>query len=153
MRAARIATQRGYSRVFAFVGGIPEWRKFNYAMAIDKSWQQIPVKKLTPRTFKALWDTKEFYVLDVRPLNFRRDTSFVAGAHHCPLVHLDRFFTSIPKDRKILITDWAMKQSPVAAKFLIQKGYLIEGVLKGGMERWKAEFFPYESRDPDNSAQ
>ncbi len=121
-------------------------------MIIDKSWQQIPVKKLTPATFRSLKDTQDFYILDVRPLNFKRDTSFINGAHHCPLVHLDSRYPTIPKNRKILITDWAMKQSPTAAKFLIRKGYQIEGVLKGGMERWKAESYPYESRDPDSQA-
>jgi rhodanese-related sulfurtransferase len=148
MRAARIAIKRGYTKVFAFLGGIPEWRKFNYAMVIDKNWQKIPVKKFAPASFKSLNDTQDFYVLDVRPLNFKRDTSFIFGAHHCPLVHLDRRYLSIPKNQRILITDWAMKQSPIAAKFLIQKGYHIKGVLKGGMERWKAESYPYESRDP-----
>jgi rhodanese-related sulfurtransferase len=152
LRAARIAAKRGYTKALAFVGGIPEWRKFNYPMAIDKTWQKIPVKKLAPIAFKSLWDTQKFYVLDVRPLNFKRDTSFITGAHHCPLVHLEERYTAIPKDQSVLITDWAMKQSPIAAKFLIQKGYLIEGVLKGGMERWKAESYPYESRDPDNQA-
>jgi rhodanese-related sulfurtransferase len=143
----------GYTDVYAFMGGIPEWRKFNYPMVIDKKWQKIPVKKLAPASFKSLHDTQNLYILDVRPLNFQRDTSFIFSAQHCPLVNLNKSYTSIPKSRAILITDWAMKQSPVAAKFLIQKGYQVEGVLKGGMERWKAESYPYESRDPHSQEQ
>lgn len=65
-----------------------------------------------------------------------------------PLVYLADRYTEIPKDRKIVITDWAMKQSSVASKFLTVKGYTIVGVLKGGIERWKSENLPVEEREP-----
>jgi rhodanese-related sulfurtransferase len=138
--------------VFAFIGGIPEWRKFNYPMEVDKSWQAIGVKKLSPTQFHEHIDKPTYFILDVRPLNFKRDTSFIAGSWHCPLVLLHERYQTLPKDRKILITDWAMKQSPTAAKYLIRKGYSVEGVLKGGLERWKAESFPIEERDPTKTA-
>lgn len=132
--------------MFAFVGGIPEWRRFNYPMTMNKEWQKIRVRKLRPEKLIRLMDAENPYILDVRPLNFKRDNTFVKGAAFCPLVYLADRYTELPKDRKIVITDWAMKQSPTAAKFLIQKGYPVEGVLKGGLERWKFDGFPVEER-------
>ncbi len=148
MRAARIAVKKGYKNVYAFIGGIPEWRKFNYPMTIDKEWQNIKVKKIPPKRFKKLLEEEEPYILDVRPLNFQRDATFIMGSFLCPLVLLSDKYKEIPKDQRIVITDWAMKQSPTAAKYLISKGYQVIGVLKGGIERWKKEKLPVEKRTP-----
>jgi len=117
-------------------------------MSINKEWQEKKVNKIAPQDLKALLGREDLYILDVRPLEFKRDASFIEGALLCPLVYLADRYTEIPKDRRIVITDWAMKQSPVAAKFLTVKGYPVYGVLKGGMERWRSENLPVEEREP-----
>ena len=134
----------------SFVGGIPEWRTFNYPMTVDPSWRKIKIKRFAPVAFKSLIDTGDFYLVDVRPQNYDRDKAFIAGAQHYPLVTLNERYQELPKDKKLLIADWAMKQSSTAAKFLSLKGYEIQGVLKGGMERWRAESLPVEERTPVN---
>jgi rhodanese-related sulfurtransferase len=133
------------------VGGIPEWQNFNYPMTIDEEWQKIRVKKIVPKKLACLLEEKDFYILDVRPLDFKKNTSFIKGTRLCPLVYLSERYMEIPKDREIIITDWAMKQSPTAAKFLIRKGYDIKGVLKGGIERWESEKLPVEHKEPGNN--
>ena len=148
MRAAGLAAQRGYSRVYTFIGGIPEWRLFNYPMTVDPENQRIPVTRLEPRRVQELLCDPGYFLLDVRPEDFQRDAGFIAGARHCPLVHLGERFPALPANRKIIISDWAMKQSPAAAKFLTRKGYTVAGVLLGGMERWQAERLPVEQRTP-----
>lgn len=148
MRAAGIAAEKGHTNLFAFIGGIPEWRKFNYPMAIDKEWQNIKVNKIAPQDLKLLMERESLYILDVRPKDYKRDTSFIKGSLLCPLVYLADRYMEIPQARQIVITDWAMKQAPVAAKFLIKKGYPVFGVLKGGIERWKSENLPVEEREP-----
>ncbi len=117
-------------------------------MFIDAAYQNIAVTKLAPQEVQTLLNKAQVYILDVRPLDFERDTSFLLNARHCPLVHLAAHYTQIPRDQTILITDWAMKQSPMAAKFLLTKGYTVAGVLQGGVERWKAEQCPVENRRP-----
>jgi rhodanese-related sulfurtransferase len=134
--------------VYTFIGGIPEWRKFNYPMTINEEWQKILVRRFTPGDLASLLEKENHYILDVRPLNFRRNSSFIKGSHLCPLVYLEDKYHEIPKDRPIIITDWAMKQSPVATKFLTIKGYPIVGVLKGGLERWESEHLAIEKREP-----
>jgi rhodanese-related sulfurtransferase len=94
---------------------------------------------------EALSDSK-VYVLDVRPLDFALDNTFLRGSVHFALVQLAERWAEIPRDRNIIITDWAMKQSPSAAKYLIEKGFNVIGILKGGMERWNSEGLPAEER-------
>ena len=121
-------------------------------MFVSEEYQKVDAEKIAPQKFKQFIEEKSPYILDVRPLNFERDTSFIKGSHHCPLVYLADQYKEIPKDREILITDWAMKQSVSAAKFLILKGYPITGVLKGGMERWTESGYPIEKRVPSDKA-
>ena len=116
-------------------------------MTINREWQQRKVNKIAPHDLKALLGKEDLYILDVRPQEFKRDASFIKGSLLCPLVYLADRYTEIPRDRRIVITDWAMKQSPVAAKFLTVKGYPVYGVLKGGIERWRSENLPVEERE------
>ena len=118
-------------------------------MAINHNWQKIKVKKFSPQRFATLINKESLLILDVRPLDFKNNTAFIKKSVLCPLVFLADHHEEIPKNRQIVITDWAMKQSPVAAKYLISKGYPVLGVLKGGIERWESEKFPVEKRKPE----
>lgn len=118
-------------------------------MTVDTKWQEIDVEKLTPAELDLLLKKEDLYVLDVRPHDFERDIHFIPGSFHCPLVFLSRRIAEIPQGKKIVVTDWAMKQSIPAAKYLKDRGGLqVLGVLKGGLERWEAEKYPVEERQP-----
>ena len=119
-------------------------------MDINKEWHAVKVKKLNPRELQRQMEKEDIYILDVRPLNFKKNTSFIKGAFLLPLLFLTKRYKEIPQSRPIVITDWAMKQSPVAAKFLTAKGYRVIGVLRGGLERWESENLPVEKRQPTN---
>ncbi len=125
---------------------MPEWRMFNYPMVINPTWQKIKVKKIPPKDLRKRMDSEDFFILDVRPLSSVKKAPFIKGSVRCPLVYLAERYPEIPKGQPIIITDWAMKQSPVAAKFLIAKGYPVAGVLKGGMERWESDKLPVDIR-------
>jgi len=115
---------------------------------IHPEWQKTQIRKIRPLELKNQLKAGDYYILDVRPLNFKRDTSFIKGTKLCPLVYLADRYQELPKNKKIVITDWAMKQSITAAKFLKGKGYQIDGVLKGGLERWNKEKLPSVERKP-----
>lgn len=135
--------------MYSFIGGIPDWRRFNYPMFVDSEAQDVEIPRLSPADIHALLRDGPYYVLDVRPLDFDRDASFIPGARLCPLVYLESRFAEIPRNTEIIITDWAMRQSPSAAIFLMERGYQVRGVLRGGMERWRSENLPFEERVPD----
>ncbi|TVQ98789.1 MAG: rhodanese-like domain-containing protein [Desulfovibrionales bacterium] len=120
-------------------------------MVVDSAAQEVEFPRLSPAEVHILLRERPYYVLDVRPLDFDRDASFIPEARLCPLVYLESRYAQIPKDSEIIITDWAMRQSPSAAIFLLEKGYTVRGVLRGGMERWRSEHLPFEERIPDGT--
>ncbi len=149
---------RGYKKVYNFIGGVPKWRFFNFPMTEDNKWRDIKVAKIPPEKFQQiLSEEQDIFLLDVRSLdaeslkdekfvfkfnNSSMSGSYIKGALHCPLLALEENYHFIPKDRKVIITDWIMKQSIIAAKFLSSKGYEVVGVLKGGSARWQTEQMP-----------
>jgi rhodanese-related sulfurtransferase len=136
----------GYSSVFSFNGGIPEWRKFRYPITIDKNFAKTKISFLNPEQLLATLNTeKNLYIVDCRPLKMKEFNVFISGAKHHPLMSLHNEYLSIPKDKKIIITDTYMRQAPVAAKFLTIKGFKVIGVLKGGVSRWVKEGFQKDS--------
>ena len=135
----------GYSKVFCFKGGIPEWRSFNYPLTVNENYTAIKINKLSPKQVYALLKSDPgIFVLDVRPIDCNRESIFIKGAKICPMVYLDGWYHNIPKDAKIVVTDWTNKKAILAAKFLSSKGYHILCVLKGGIVRWHAEKLPVE---------
>lgn len=137
---------------------MPEWRYFNYPVTLGEKWRHIKVNHYAPAHFKKILESEDdILLLDTRSLDrqsvtrrdfhFKPDNSllsgdYLAGAVHYPLLYLEDHYQTIPRDRKILITDWIMKQSIIAAKFLSEKGYHVVGILKGGTARWKTEGYP-----------
>ncbi len=117
-------------------------------MVTNGQWNKIKVSKFSPEKLRRILDEENPYILDVRPLDPQGNSSFLKGSTFCPLVFFFDRYKELPSARKIVITDRAMKQSPIAAKFLIAKGYKVMGVLKGGIERWVKEGFPAEKRVP-----
>jgi rhodanese-related sulfurtransferase len=118
-------------------------------MLTNQKWTTIKIRKISPDSFAALAASNKFFLLDVRPLEFSRNNSFIKGAVHCPLVYLEKYYSEIPKECKIILADYAMISATNAAKFLITKGYNVKGVLKGGIERWISEKKPVEERLPE----
>lgn len=127
-------------------------------MTISEDWQKIKIAIIPPKEFQQILEQdNNIFLLDVRSLDkrtllagavsFKLDNStlsgnYIKGAVHCPLVSLEENFHLIPKNRKIIVTDWIMKQSIIAAKFLTKQGYDVVGILKGGTARWQVEGLP-----------
>lgn len=122
---------------------MPEWRAFNYPLIANKKYASIKVSKISPVTLQALLqEDRSIYVLDVRPIDCDRENIFIKNSQICPMVYLSEWYTKIPKDSEIIVTDWTNKKAILAAKFLISKGYNVTGVLKGGIIRWRDEKLP-----------
>ncbi len=144
--------KEGYSSVYWFPGGISEWRSFNYPLYIDKKYSGIRVNKLKPAEVQERIRSGNVLVVDVRPRNFVKDPNFIIGSKNFPLLTLVDDAYLLPKDRPIILTDWTMRQAPLAAKYLIANGYTnVLGVLKGGLVRWELEGFTVEERGIDEA--
>lgn len=146
-----MAVEMGYTNVYWFKGGIPEWRSFGYPMEINQEYANMKIRKISPKQlYTMLQKDKDIYILDVRPIASDRLNVFVKNANICPMVFLTDFYHRIPRDKKIVITDWINKKAILAAKFLTKKGYNVAGILKGGIVRWQKENLPLEQREFTN---
>ncbi len=152
--AAKKAIDLGYQQIYWFRGGILEWRKFGYEMVVNRELMQAKVKKLNPEKFQQA-DTGNALILDVRPKWWRKSneqSGLIPGTDiMIPLLDLDELKQQLPKDRPILLVDRLMRQSIHAAKYLINHGYQVEGVLMGGSKRWVSEGLPVmpQNEEPD----
>ena len=111
-------------------------------MTVNDKFKKVKVTKLSPDKVVALIEEHNSYILDVRAVKFKTNNLFIKDSIHLPLLEFADGLESIPKDRGIIIIDWAMKQSITASKYLSMRGYNILGVLKGGIERWVSEGRP-----------
>ena len=145
-RAARFAVKQGYKEVFWFQGGINEWRSFNYPLDIQNCYKDLKPKKISPDQVTEYLLQADTFLLDVRPQDYSKGPDFIKGAYHCPLLDLTERIHELPKDKKILINDWKMQQSPLAAKYLMAHNFDVIGVIRGGMTRWLSEKLPFETR-------
>jgi rhodanese-related sulfurtransferase len=140
--------KNGYTNVYWFPGGISEWRSFNYPLEVRNKYRNIKVHKLRPNEVQDRIAQGDVLIIDVRPRNFSKDPNFILGAKNFPLLTLVADAHLLPKDQPIILTDWTMRQAPLAAKYLAANGFMVLGVLKGGLIRWESEGLPVERRDP-----
>ncbi|MCF8056335.1 MAG: rhodanese-like domain-containing protein [Desulfocapsa sp.] len=106
----------------------------------------MPARKLTTEEVAELLKIEKPFILDVRPEAFAHFNKFIKNSFHLPLLILAENMDKLPRDRGIIITDSAAKQSPLAYKFLKKNGFQVTGVLRGGMEVWFAEGRAVEER-------
>ncbi len=132
--AVEAALKRGLKNVYWFRGGIPEWRQFGYPMWVNPAYQTVRVPKLGCRQVAVQLKNSRLFVLDVRPPWLRSRQLFLPGSTLIPMYALKEHLAAIPKDRPLLVADATMRQSPIAARWLIHHGYKVIGVVRGGMQ-------------------
>lgn len=140
--SANIAIKRGYSNVYRFTGGIPEWRKYDYPMVVNKKIEGYQVEKIRAPKAHQLMQDKDIFVLDVRPFFWHGSQNYIKGSINIPLLELDKFLHIIPTDKPIIVNDGFMKQGVSAAKYLGANGFNVLGVVRGGMNRWEKAELP-----------
>jgi rhodanese-related sulfurtransferase len=113
-------------------------------MFADEKVFKINPKILAPKQISDILKEKpDTYILDVRP-DHTAEQAYIKGTKRINMNDLPSKLNTIPKNQGILITDAYFKQSPLAAQYLINKGYSVIGVLKGGMQRWRADGYPFD---------
>ena len=140
--------KKGYTNVYRFTGGHAEWRSFNYPVIRNNKYNDIKINRIAPKEVYELLTKNNVLLIDVRPKKFKAGRTFIANSVNYPLLTITDQLDSISRDQKIILTDWTMRQSPLAAKYLMANGFdNILGVLKGGIIRWAAEGYPAERRE------
>ena len=135
----------GYTNVFVYNEGLPEWIKRGYPADLKKVYPAIEVPVISAADLKAMMDRKEkIFILDIRDEDDLKGGT-IKGAKAINLEVLDTNLGQVPKGKKIVIMDLQGKQTNMAGRFLASKGYGDLARLDGGfVGGWLKEGYPVE---------
>ena len=135
----------GYTNVFVYNEGLPEWIKRGYPADLKKVYPAIEVPVISAADLKAMMDRKDkIFILDIRDEDDLK-AGTLKGAKTIDLEVLDANLAQVPKGRKIVIMDLHGKQTNMAGRFLASKGYEDLVRLDGGfVSGWLKAGYPAE---------
>lgn len=140
-KAADAATALGYTNVMVYNEGLPAWAKNGYPTENKVKYPNVDLPRLNPADVQA--QAGGIVMLDIRGEEVI-EVGKIKGAVNIPLDDLDEKYTTLPKDKKIVIIDHAGKQVGVCGKFLHMNGYTDLAVMDGGVLAWKRAGLPVE---------
>ncbi len=138
---ANAATALGYTNVMIYNEGLPAWAGKGYPVEKKADYPKIDLPRLSPADVQAMADSA--VLLDIRGEEVK-DVGRIKNAVAISLDDLSEAYTTLPKDKKIVIMDHAGKQVGITGKFLHMKGYTDLAILDGGMLAWKRAGLPTE---------
>jgi rhodanese-related sulfurtransferase len=138
--AAGLVAMRGYRQVRWFREGIQAWAAAGYTLAYGDVLPRIPVSGVNAAQLRGR--LQEVVVLDIRPPSLY-EAGWISGSRKMPIDGLSKRYVELPKGTKIVVVDQMGDQVIVAARFLEQKGYEVQG-LQGGIVSWVSEGYPIE---------
>lgn len=111
--------------------------------------------EIAPRGLKSILDRtpNNVHVVDVRERG-EFDLDHIPGAWSVPVDALVSAFSSLPKDKMLVVCgeDLTDEQSARAALELAQKGFRVQRLI-GGMAEWRRNGFPMETTGNDSPSQ
>jgi rhodanese-related sulfurtransferase len=141
MEAADKAMALGYTNVMVYNEGLPEWAKNRYPVTTQVEYPKVEFPRLTPQDVQA--QAANAVLLDIRGDEVK-DVGRIKGAVSITLDDMEEKYTTLPKDKKIIIIDHAGKQVGICGKFLSMQGYADIALLDGGVLAWKRAGLPTE---------
>ncbi|MHB1380549.1 MAG: rhodanese-like domain-containing protein, partial [Desulfurivibrionaceae bacterium] len=136
---AKAAIKLGYNNVMVYDDGLPDWIQKQYPVSKTTNYPNVDLARLTPQQLNDM--AKSVTILDIRDAK-HAETGRLAGAIAIDMDDLEENYTTIPKNKKVVVIDHAAKQALTAAKFLSMNGYKDLAALDGGMMAWIAAGLP-----------
>ncbi len=122
----------GYTNVAVYNDGLPEWVKRGYPARLKKVYPEVEIPTIAAAALKAKLDAKaDVVVVDIRDEDDVRSGT-IAGSKIIDLEVLDARYAELPKAKQIVLVDLHGKQTQVAGRFLVSKGYKDVARLDGG---------------------
>jgi len=137
--AADRALALGYTNVMVYNDGLPDWAKNRYPVETPVDYPKVEIPRLTPQEVQS--QAASAVLLDIRGEEVK-DVGRIKDAVSISLDDLSDKYSTLPKDKKIIIIDHAGKQVNICAKFLHMKGYTNLAVMDGGVLAWKRAGLP-----------
>lgn len=128
----------GYSNVYVFRGGLPEWIKAGYPVTTVEKLPKEKVPNIKPDELKKLLDSgANLALVDIRPAAVAsRYWIEVPQRLHLELDGLVDRYAEVPQGKKVVLMDLNGKRSNLAGRYLKLKGYGDVVRLNGGIEAW-----------------
>jgi len=135
--AADMASRQGYQDVRVLEGGMPAWKIAGYqTVSVERIPRRAVPSMKPPALRNRMVDNQDSLLVDIRSeKEFRKE--HIEGAVNLPMYQMHRRWRELPFDRPLILVDSRGFRSPLAASYLIAKGYTVERLF-GGMASWKA---------------
>lgn len=135
--AADAAAKKGYTRVMVLDGGLPSWKKAGYE---TESTERIPreaVEAVKPPVLRQwMKEKRDFLLVDIRAEKMFQK-GHIEGAVNIPIHQLHFRYGELPRNRLLIMVDSRGFRTPLAAAYLIRKGFEVKRLF-GGMTKWEA---------------
>ena len=139
--AAEKAIEEGYTNVMVYNEGLPAWAKSKYPLEKKLNYPDIEIARMTPQEVQAA--LASVVLLDIRGQE-HREMGVIPSAVNIVLDDMEEKYATLPKDKKIIVTDHAGKQTAICAKFLYMNGYEDVAVMDGGVTAWMRAGLPVD---------
>jgi rhodanese-related sulfurtransferase len=96
---------------------------------------------LSPQQIAAMLDADQIHLVDVRE-SHEWAQGHIPGAIHVPLSDLASRFSSVPKDKPVVLYCLAGGRSDQAARWCTSHGFAIEAHMGGGISAWRMHGLP-----------
>lgn len=142
-RAAEKAVGFGYRNVYAFREGLPGWIAAGYSTVTLEELPKVDLVKITTSELSSKLANEPIVLLDINldedAHKFYIDT---AKRMHIPLDELHLRLSDLDKTQQIVVLCLKGNRAPIAARYLIGKGYKNVVVVDGGLQQWVLEGRP-----------
>jgi rhodanese-related sulfurtransferase len=123
----------GYTNVVVYNEGLPEWVKRGYPAEKRQVYPRVEVPALSAAELKRMLDRNDdVVVVDIRDEE-DIEAGRIAGSKHLGIEILDGRLSELPPKKKIVLVDLHGKQTQIAGRFLLWKGYRSVFRLDGGL--------------------
>lgn len=131
--AAGEAIKLGYTNVMVYNEGLPAWAKSKYPVVQHTKYPKFEIIRMSPKELQA--ELGSVVVVDIRGKK-HMELGKIEGSVDILLDDMEEQYSSLPKNKKIVVVDHAGKQLAVAAKYLHMQGYTNIAILDGGVTAW-----------------
>lgn len=143
-RAAEIAVNLGYQRVYAYRSGLPAWVAAGYPTASIEVLPKMQVKKIsTDELQQRLKNDNNIVLLDSSlEADVEKFSIDSPKRIYIPFEELSDRYREIPRDKMVAVICLKGTRAPTAVRYLAKKGFSNVVSVEGGIEQWIKEKKP-----------
>jgi len=142
-RAAKKAVDLGYTKVYAFHGGLRAWKAAGYPISSTLKLPKTDVQRISTEKLAEMLAKEELVLLDI---NDSEDAEKLwvdtPKRVNIPLAELKERYAILPKNKQIVIICLKGQRGPTAVRYLKSRGYENISVVDGGIVKWVLEGRP-----------